>query len=253
MLPLLLLLTSLATATAHSPTHRGVLLPTLSRAVHLRTAPLLRSSLPENPAGQRLRTAGTATTARCGTPHASLLADAASDQWLLYTVLTTAAATGYRLGVSTKLGRLATGPICAMGLTFVAAGTGALPPASAPVSAAQGLAVRLATPLLLFGANLRAIASRAGRLMPAFALGCLGTVLGTLAGWAALRGPLASAFGADALKVVAALAAKNIGGGLNFVAVAGTAPRVGGRYSPRQRPGAERVHRQLLWRGKALV
>mmetsp|Transcript_38372 Transcript_38372/g.124252 ORF Transcript_38372/g.124252 Transcript_38372/m.124252 type:complete len:243 (-) Transcript_38372:536-1264(-) len=230
MLPLLLLLTSLATATAHSPTHRGVLLPTLSRAVHLRTAPLLQSSLPagsitaRRPHGCALRgwrTTGTATTARCGTPHASLLSDAASDQWLLYTVLTTAAATGYRLGVSTKLGRRATGPICAMGLTFVAAGTGALPPASAPVSAAQGLAVRLATPLLLFGADLRAIASRARLLMPAFALGCLGTVLGTLAGWAALRGPLASAFGADALKVVAALAAKNIGGGLNFVAVAG--------------------------------
>ena len=51
--------------------------------------------------------------------------------------------------------------------------------------------------------------------------GILGTVLGTLAGWAALRGPLVAAFGVDALKVVMALAAKNIGGGLNFVAVAG--------------------------------
>ena len=169
--------------------------------------------------GPPLRSA--AANTRSVPPQASLLAEAASDQWLLYTVLTSAAATGYRLGVSTKLGKLATGPICAMGLTFVAAGTGVLPPASAPVSAAQGLAVRLATPLLLFGANLGAIASRAGRLMPAFALGCLGTVLGTLAGWAALRGPLVAAFGVDALKVVMALAAKNIGGGLNFVAVAG--------------------------------
>ena len=59
-----------------------------------------------------------AATTRSGTPQASPLAEAASDQWLLYTVLTSAAATGYRLGVSTKLGRLATGPICAMGLTF---------------------------------------------------------------------------------------------------------------------------------------
>ena len=34
-----------------------------------------------------------------------------------------------------------------------------------------------ATPLLLFGANLRAIASRAGRLLPSFMLGSLGTAL----------------------------------------------------------------------------
>ena len=118
--------------------------------------------------------------ARCAFPRAGLLSEAASDQWLLYTVLTAAASVGYRLGVTTRLGRLATGPICAMGLTFVAAGTGALPPASAQVSAAQGLAVRIATPLLLFGANLRAIASRAGRLLPSFMLGTLGTALGTL-------------------------------------------------------------------------
>ena len=118
--------------------------------------------------------------ARCAFPRAGLLSEAASDQWLLYTVLTAAASVGYRLGVTTRLGRLATGPICAMGLTFVAAGTGALPPASAQVSAAQGLAVRIATPLLLFGANLRAIASRAGRLLPSFVLGTLGTALGTL-------------------------------------------------------------------------
>ena len=150
-----------------------------------------------------------------------MLSEAASDQWLLYSVLTAAASVGYRLGVTTRLGRLITGPICAMGLTFVAAGTGVLPPASASVSAAQGLAVRIATPLLLFGANLRAIAKRAGRLLPSFLLGALGTVLGTLVGWAALSAPLAATFGADGLKVVAALAAKNIGGGLNFVAVAG--------------------------------
>ena len=115
--------------------------------------------------------------ARCAVPRAGLLSAAASDQWLLYTVLTAAASVGYRLGVTTRLGRLATGPICAMGMTFVAAGAGVLPPASAQVSAAQGLAVRIATPLLLFGANLRAIASRASRLLPSFMLGSLGTAL----------------------------------------------------------------------------
>ena len=154
-------------------------------------------------------------------PRASLLADAADDPWLLYAVLTSAAATGYRIGTTTAVGRIVTGPICAMALTFAAAGVGVLPTAGAGVSAAQGLAVRVATPLLLFSADLRAIATRAGRLVPSFFLGCVGTVLGTLAGVSLLRAPLVSAFGPDGFKVVAALAAKNVGGGINFVAVAG--------------------------------
>jgi hypothetical protein len=151
------------------------LAPPLRGIAHYRPVPLpaLTCALSRTPVG------------RCPVPRAGLvgrglLSEAASDQWLLYTVLTAAASVGYRLGVTTRLGRLATGPICAMGLTFVAAGTGTLPPASAQVSAAQGLAVRIATPLLLFGANLRAIASRAGRLLPSFMLGTLGTALGTL-------------------------------------------------------------------------
>jgi uncharacterized membrane protein len=159
--------------------------------------------------------------ARGCSPTASLIADA-SDEWLLYSVLTTAAAAGHRLGTSSKLGRIVTGPICTMALTFAAAGAQVLPVAGVGVSAAQGLAVRLATPLLLFGADLRAIARRAGKLLPAFLLGSVGTVLGTLAGLSLLRAPLTAAFGAEGVKVVAALMAKNIGGGINFVAVAGT-------------------------------
>ena len=143
-------------------------------------APPLRGIAHYRPVPLPALTVGRCPVPRAGLVGRGLLSEAASDQWLLYTVLTAAASVGYRLGVTTRLGRLATGPICAMGLTFVAAGTGTLPPASAQVSAAQGLAVRIATPLLLFGANLRAIASRAGRLLPSFMLGTLGTALGTL-------------------------------------------------------------------------
>ena len=151
------------------------LAPPLRGIAHYRPVPL-----PALTCGPSRTPVGRCPVPRAGLVGRGLLSEAASDQWLLYTVLTAAASVGYRLGVTTRLGRLATGPICAMGLTFVAAGTGTLPPASAQVSAAQGLAVRIATPLLLFGANLRAIASRAGRLLPSFMLGTLGTALGTL-------------------------------------------------------------------------
>jgi uncharacterized membrane protein len=104
-------------------------------------------------------------------------------------------------------------------LTFVAAALGWLPAASAAVLDAQSMCVRLALPMLLFGANLREVASRASDLLPAFLLATLGTTLGALCGSFLLRGPLLAACGADAAKVVCSLAAMNIGGGPNFVAV----------------------------------
>ena len=41
-----------------------------------------------------------------------------------------------------------------------------------------GHRVRLAAPLLLFGADLRVVAKASGALLPAFVLGALGTLLG---------------------------------------------------------------------------
>lgn len=148
----------------------------------------------------------------------SVLSD---DPWATYAVLTAAGAAGLRLGTTTAIGRVLSGPILTMLLTFSAASTGLLPPAAAAVQEAQALSVRLATPVLLFGADLRAVARRAGRLLPAFLLGTLGTFLGALIAIGLLRAPLASSLGADGLKVAMALAAKNVGGGINFVAVAG--------------------------------
>lgn len=72
-----------------------------------------------------------------------------------------------------------------------------------------------------------AVGMRAGRMVPAFLLGTVGTVLGSWLAVVMLSAPLVSTLGADGLKVAAALCAKNIGGGLNFVAVAaalGTSP-----------------------------
>ena len=107
-----------------------------------------------------------------------------------------------------------------MAVTFVLTAAGVLPAATPVVSEAQSLAVHLATPLLLLDADLRAIGRRASQLVPAFLLGTLGTIAGTIAGIVLLRAPLWSALGPDGLKTACALAAKNIGGGLNFVAVA---------------------------------
>ena len=190
-------------------------------------------------------------------PWAPLLAP--SDSWGLLAALSACAAGGAQAGKHTRLGRALSGPVCAMLLAWLAhAALGILPP---PVRAAwqaggrsrvavavavshsiptyaelakrsqgphfamtQLFCVQLATPALLLGADVRAILGRTRRLSGAFALGAAATTLGALAGFALLSpllAPLGDAPG-DGWKLAAALTAKNIGGGFNYVAVATT-------------------------------
>ena len=83
----------------------------------------------------------------------------------------------------------------------------------------QAFAAAVATPMMLFGANLRETFGETRRLATPFACGAAGTAAGALVGALAF----ARAGGEGSMvswKLVAALAAKNIGGGVNYVAVA---------------------------------
>ena len=145
----------------------------------------------------------------------------ASDTWAIWAVLSGSAAAGCSLG-NTKIGEALGAPVLAMAVTFALSQFGVLPPASAApsIGAAQGLVVRLATPLLLYSANLRRVAGATGPLLPPFFLGSVCTTLGSLAGYALCGRALGTGLGieaaGDAPKLAAALAAKNIGGGLNY-------------------------------------
>lgn len=99
---------------------------------------------------------------------------------------------------------------------------GVLPPPGPHFSTLQLFVVQLATPALLLGADVRAIVQRTGRMSAAFGVGAVGTTLGAVVGFVALA-PHMRALGelpGDGWKLAAALAAKNIGGGFNYVAVA---------------------------------
>lgn len=74
----------------------------------------------------------------------------------------------------------------------------------------------LAVPLLLFSADLRRVILGTGKLIVAFCLGSVGTLLATLVAFKFL--PMKS-LGAEAWKVAAALAARHIGGAVNYVSV----------------------------------
>ena len=143
------------------------------------------------------------------------------DQWGLYSVVSTAAATALRLERTTIIGAGLSGPVTAMLITALLTNVGILPAAgSIHLINLQGFVLRLATPLLLLGADMRKIFRETGRMLQAFMLGTIGTLLGSFIAMLLLSGPIGTVgLPGDGWKVAAALTAKNIGGGLNFFAV----------------------------------
>ena len=94
-------------------------------------------------------------------PIASLFPDAvADDSWSVFAILAASAIVGRGFG-TTAVGRALSAPVCAMVVTFVLTAAHVLPEATKAVTGAQGLAVQLATPLLLLNADLRAVSKRA--------------------------------------------------------------------------------------------
>ena len=155
------------------------------------------------------------------TPRAALVS--ASDDVGNACALVGAALAGRSLGTRTKVGRALGGPGSAMALTFAASSVGALPPNARAVSGIRDAAVQLATPLLLLDADPRALLETSKPYVKAFAVAVVGTLCATAIGARFVLPALASALGrADAVGSIASLSAKNIGGGVNFCAVAAT-------------------------------
>jgi hypothetical protein len=100
-----------------------------------------------------------------------------------------------------------------------------LPPPGPHYQSAQNLVVSLATPLLLLGADVRVMWRVARRLLQAFLLGSLTVAVAASCAFYGLSSAMhgvGSAPAGDGWKVAAALTAKCVGGGLNYVAVANT-------------------------------
>lgn len=80
--------------------------------------------------------------------------------------------------------------------------------------------VPLAVPMLLFDSDLKRVVSDTGSLLLAFFVGAIATIVGTLVAYPLL--PLTSLGPDVGWRVACALAARHIGGAINFVAVADT-------------------------------
>ena len=99
--------------------------------------------------------------------------------------------------------------------------------------------IPLAVPMLLFDSDLKRVVNDTGTLLLAFAIGAIATVVGTIVAF-----PLLSlkSLGPDVgWRVACALAARHIGGAINFVAVAetlkigGSAVSAASKFCPRYR------------------
>ena len=158
----------------------------------------------------------------CRMSHGSLIS--ADDNWANIAALCTIASVSQSVGERTLVGKLLGAPVTAMAIAFALGSIGVLPPGgSEGCKALQLLSLQLATPLLLIGADVRAAARRCGPLLLAFIIAASSTLVAGIIAIIFSIDLLIPALGPhDSFKIAAALLAKNIGGGINYIAVCQT-------------------------------
>lgn len=124
---------------------------------------------------------------------------------------------GLQLEQKTTLGKALSAPLATMALALVVANLGIIPFDSAVYDFINRNIVALAIPLLLFDSNLKQVFASTGPMLLAFTAGAISTVLATL-----ITFPIMPLQHLQGWKIASALAARHIGGAINFVAVAET-------------------------------
>jgi len=144
------------------------------------------------------------------------------DTWGNVAMLSSVASLAQVFGTQTKVGQLLGPPVSGMFIAFILGSIGVLPPGGSPgAKILQQISLTLATPLILLGADLRDCRQKAGSLLGSFTIASLATWISSCVGYL-LCGPMLAAalpHNQDGLKIAAALCAKNIGGGINYIAV----------------------------------
>eukprot|EP01040_Poterioochromonas_malhamensis_P007163 gene7163-7735_t len=142
------------------------------------------------------------------------------DYWSVWSLVALSSYTGLKLEENTKIGKSLSSPVCAMLFSALLTNINLLPEGSVHITTLQSFIVKYATPLLLLGADVRKILRESGGLLKSFLIGTLGTALGSLTSFCIFQ-PWFQALGllSDGWKMVSAITAKNIGGGINFMAV----------------------------------
>lgn len=126
---------------------------------------------------------------------------------------------GISLERRTVVGKALSAPLATMALALFVANVGIVPFEAPIYSVINKYIVPLAVPMLLFDSDLRRVMRDTGSLLVAFAVGAFATVAATIIAFPLV--PMLS-LGDNNWRVACALAARHIGGAINFVAVAET-------------------------------
>ena len=127
---------------------------------------------------------------------------------------------GTSLERRTTIGKALSAPLATMALALIAANVGIVPFYSPIYTMVNRFLVPLAVPMLLFDSDLKRVINDTGTLLAAFCVGAFATVLATIVAFPII--PLKSVGPDVGWRVACALAARHIGGAINFVAVAET-------------------------------
>eukprot|EP00980_Cylindrotheca_fusiformis_P002147 scaffold481_cov208-Cylindrotheca_fusiformis.AAC.13 len=127
---------------------------------------------------------------------------------------------GVSLERRTTVGKALSAPLATMALALTTANIGLLPFHSPIYNVINRFLVPLAVPLLLFDSDLKRVINDTGTLLAAFFVGAVATIVGTIVAFPII--PLKSLGPDMGWRVACALAARHIGGAINFVAVAET-------------------------------
>lgn len=151
-----------------------------------------------------------------GTLPISLPLVPASSHWGMWTVLLCIAAFGIWSERATEWGSMLSGALVSTLVGLAASNAGLIATEAPAYAIVNQYLLPLSVPLLLLKADLRVVLASTGRLLVAFCLGSVATVVGTLVAMKVV--PLHS-LGSDGWKIAAALMSRHIGGAVNYVAV----------------------------------
>lgn len=138
-----------------------------------------------------------------------------SSHWGMWSVLLSIAAFGI-WSEKTEWGNTLSGALVSTLVGLVASNVGLIASSAPAYVIVNKYLLLLSVPLLLFSADLRIVVASTGRLLLAFCLGSVATVIGT---FVAIKIVPLRSLGTDGWKIAAALMSRHIGGAVNYVAV----------------------------------
>jgi len=166
------------------------------------------------------RTSTTSSKTRLGASLVGLQSNLHSNVGFVLTAILWLSTFGSSLERRSRFGKALSAPLVTMALGLIAANVGILPFQSVVYTVVNRFFVPLAVPLLLFDSDLKRVVNDTGTLLVAFGVGAVATVVATLVAFPLV--PLESVGTDVGWRVACALAARHIGGAINFVAVAET-------------------------------